>query len=1130
MAKCGHDEVRGKKNSKDEVASEEHLGYSSKLNLMRGFTGIVDRKGKLQFASEAPVKGLGYSEDDVLRKPFWEASWFAQSSKSKKAVKDSILGALEGETVRCEVEAFTKDGTAVPVTFSISPLKGKEGDIISIVAEAEAIVEAEGKEELRASDERLKSVFDLIEEAYFEADSKDRLTIVSPSGARLLGYESPHDLVGKRMAQFWASSEERDRFLMKLSREGNTGQYQASLLKKDGTEVVVELDAHLLYDANGDMRGSEGIFRDITGRTKAERELRESENAYRSTAELIRDVYFRASKEDTLVGVNTTGARLMGYELPEEVIGKDVAEFWVYPEERSQFMEQLSEEGIVEGFSVTLRANNGEHLVGEVDACLLRDDKGEIIGSHGVYRDATARAERERGLSEAYADLEMSKAETERKSEEKANQLSEMEAKYFTLTEQVTDGILLVQDGEIKFANGVMEKLLGYEEGEANGMQLATIVPPDWAESMAGRYEQWISGEPGEGMEKAQLLNKGGEVVEVEMSAVKVQHCGEPAVLLIVRDNCSGEDVEVFRQKLEMYALIAEHANEGVILADKEMNLIFSNQAMYDISGFTREEFQSEAKQAEKDLRLSELRYRSLFENMEDMYFAMDLRDMSILRMNPAGVRLLGYDSEEELIGKPLLDQFENPEDIMSVVMEGMTLGQQKDTKTLEGTGVVKRTGKAITIDITPHFMFDEDGQLVGASGILRDITERKKREEELARAELVLGTMSDGVAICDMQGIILDGNGALLRQMGYERDEVIGKSAAELLIPEGEHGQFHENLGRLLCGEYLETIEYTVIRKDRTELLTSVNLSVLEDDIGNPYGIVAVVRDITRAKQVEKDLRLSELRYRSLFENMEDMYFAMDLRDMNILRMNPAGVRALGCDSEEELIGKSLLDQFENPEDIMSVVMEGMTLGQQKDTKTLEGTGVVKKTGKAITIDITPHFTFDEDGQLVGAGGILKDITERKLAEEKLRESERTLKRLVEQLRVSQEELSTPVVQIWDSILALPLIGVLDSRRGQRIMEVLLSRIVQTQSEIVILDVTGVSSMDTDVTNTLVKTIQSTNYLGAKCVITGVRSDIAQTMSNLGVDMSKFIIKSDMQDGLRWGLDKIGYQLSSGW
>ncbi|MCL0077056.1 STAS domain-containing protein, partial [Dehalococcoidia bacterium] len=152
-----------------------------------------------------------------------------------------------------------------------------------------------------------------------------------------------------------------------------------------------------------------------------------------------------------------------------------------------------------------------------------------------------------------------------------------------------------------------------------------------------------------------------------------------------------------------------------------------------------------------------------------------------------------------------------------------------------------------------------------------------------------------------------------------------------------------------------------------------------------------------------------------------------------------------------------------------------------------------------------------EEPEQLI----VIEDITERKDLEEQLKDT-------VEKLKASQEELSTPVVQIWDRVLALPLIGVVDSLRAQKIVETLLNRIVETQSEMVILDITGVSSIDTQVVNHLIKTVQAAKLLGAECVITGIKPKVAQTMIHLGLDMESFPTRRSLRDGLMYALEKI--------
>jgi rsbT co-antagonist protein RsbR len=125
--------------------------------------------------------------------------------------------------------------------------------------------------------------------------------------------------------------------------------------------------------------------------------------------------------------------------------------------------------------------------------------------------------------------------------------------------------------------------------------------------------------------------------------------------------------------------------------------------------------------------------------------------------------------------------------------------------------------------------------------------------------------------------------------------------------------------------------------------------------------------------------------------------------------------------------------------------------------------------------------------------------------------------------------ELSTPVVELWDGILALPMIGTLDSARTQIVMESLLQRIVETESTIAILDITGVPTVDTLVAQHLLKTVAAARLMGAECIISGIRPQIAQTIVHLGVDLSEVITKATLADAFRVALAKTRTRLETG-
>ncbi|HEX4049352.1 MAG TPA: STAS domain-containing protein [Steroidobacteraceae bacterium] len=123
--------------------------------------------------------------------------------------------------------------------------------------------------------------------------------------------------------------------------------------------------------------------------------------------------------------------------------------------------------------------------------------------------------------------------------------------------------------------------------------------------------------------------------------------------------------------------------------------------------------------------------------------------------------------------------------------------------------------------------------------------------------------------------------------------------------------------------------------------------------------------------------------------------------------------------------------------------------------------------------------------------------------------------------------ELSTPVVKLWDGILALPMIGTLDSARTQIVMESLLQKIVETESQIAIVDITGVPTVDTLVAQHLLKTVTALRLMGADCIISGVRPQIAQTIVHLGVDLQGVITKANLADALALALRRSGVEFT---
>jgi rsbT co-antagonist protein RsbR len=187
---------------------------------------------------------------------------------------------------------------------------------------------------------------------------------------------------------------------------------------------------------------------------------------------------------------------------------------------------------------------------------------------------------------------------------------------------------------------------------------------------------------------------------------------------------------------------------------------------------------------------------------------------------------------------------------------------------------------------------------------------------------------------------------------------------------------------------------------------------------------------------------------------------------------------------------------------------------------------------GVFISVNATP--LRDESG-IRGAIAVFRDVTEKKRQEaeleakrEQLLEAERAKSEALERLQESQadlirkqqlalQELSTPVLDLWDDILALPIIGTVDSSRSAEIMERLLAEVVAKRSRFVILDVTGVEIIDTQTASHFLSIAGAVELLGAQCVLTGVRPAVAQTIVQLGVDLSQLLTLRNLKHGLQY-------------
>jgi PAS domain S-box-containing protein len=385
----------------------------------------------------------------------------------------------------------------------------------------------------------------------------------------------------------------------------------------------------------------------------------------------------------------------------------------------------------------------------------------------------------------------------------------------------------------------------------------------------------------------------------------------------------------------------------------------------------------TERKRAEEALRQSEATLRALINAPTDSVLLLDRRGV-ILDLNKIAAERIGK-SRDELIGTLADDSL--PEDIakrrrsiISQIFETSRVVRFED----------ERDG--IWYDTVVHPITDKDGAVSRLAIIARDITERKQAEEALHEANEMLRAMLEAapVAIFDLdtEGIVQNiWNPAAERLLGWSRQEALGHFLPS--VPEEGRGEFREFRERIRSGRSLVGVDVRRQRKDGSPIDYSIYAAPLYDVHGQVKGNIAVLVDITERKQAEEKLRESEERFRTVFESAEDIIFIKD-RDLRFTFVNPAMERDHGVPASK-LIGKRSKALFgeERSANIMEDdlrVLSGETINKEQFSP-LKGRSAVHH-----LIKVPIH---NSAGEIVGLCGIARDITERKQAEEKLRESE---------------------------------------------------------------------------------------------------------------------------------------------
>ena len=238
----------------------------------------------------------------------------------------------------------------------------------------------------------------------------------------------------------------------------------------------------------------------------------------------------------------------------------------------------------------------------------------------------------------------------------------------------------------------------------------------------------------------------------------------------------------------------------------------------------------------------------------------------------------------------------------------------------------------------------------------------------------------------------------------------------------------------------------------------------------------------------------------RQILEQIPTPILTVD-KKLKITFLNSAGCKFVGKNAEE-VIGKPCHEVFKSKH--CSSDTCGMQKAIQKgESSTFQNECDIDGATKYIECNVAP--LINEKNEIVGGLESILDVTQRVLDDHKLREQSNAIR-----------EMSTPTIKLWEGILVLPVIGVIDSARAQFMMESILNKILASSSKVIILDIHGVAAVDTAVANHLIKITKATKLMGCECLLSGISPAVAQTIIQLGINMTSIRTNSTLSDALK--------------
>jgi rsbT co-antagonist protein RsbR len=371
---------------------------------------------------------------------------------------------------------------------------------------------------------------------------------------------------------------------------------------------------------------------------------------------------------------------------------------------------------------------------------------------------------------------------------------------------------------------------------------------------------------------------------------------------------------------------------------------------------------------------------------------------------------------------------------------------------------------------------------------------------------ETLVNNSPDGIGVSSLDGKQLHPNPAFRALLGYG-DELIGMHFSEYL--EDSDPAVMQQLMEQGFWQGMNTYR----RKDGSSLRGHSTIFIITDAAGQPYALGGVIRDISeqsRAADESKRQTAALQTFYALAENAPDGVLVASIEG-EISYANAAMRTLLDFDGNQ-LLGVQVMTHIEAPQETLDEIAQ--QIGTNSSWR--GQLNYRRRDGSIVRCQASSFLV--QSGDSVVIASIVRDLTEQQQAEQ---ERLALQDQVIAAQQAALRELSTPLIPLADHVVAMPLIGSVDSARAQQIVEELLTGVATNRATTAIIDITGVPIVDTQVAGALLRAAQAVELLGSRVVITGIRPEVAQTLVGIGVNLGSIITRATLQDGIAYAMRK---------